>query len=139
MALSALDDSSAEPTATQLADVLGRAAAAWRTLDAWLTGAAGIDRREWNNAGAKYGWSLRAMKGKRVIAYLIPQRGAFLVGLVLGDKALAALADRTLSAASREIIAGAKRYGEGTGFRIPVTAAKDLADIKTLVEIKLAH
>jgi hypothetical protein len=38
-----------------------------------------------------------------------------------------------------EVISSAKKYGEGTGFRLPVATIADLDDIRTLVAIKLAH
>jgi hypothetical protein len=37
------------------------------------------------------------------------------------------------------VISGARKYGEGTGFRLPVTAMGDLEDVRTLVEIKIAY
>jgi len=139
MALSALDDRSAGPTDGDVAAVLGDCFALWQTLRGWLADAAGIDAWQWGFAAAKYGWGLRAKLGKRVIAYLIPQHGGFLVGLVLGDRAVAAVAAASLPQEVRDIIAAAPRYAEGTGFRLPVTSDADLDGLKTLIEIKLAH
>jgi len=138
MALSALDDRSAEPTDAEVAGVLGDSFSLWTSLRDWLV-EAGIDARQWGFTAAKYGWGLRAKRGQRVIAYLIPQHGSFLVGLVLGDRAVAAAAAASLTEPMREIIATAPRYGEGTGFRVPVTQPADLDGVKTLIEIKLAY
>jgi hypothetical protein len=139
MALSSLDDRSREPTDDDVREVLLDAHAVWAELNRWLEAEAGVDRFEWAFAGKKYGWSSRAVRQKRRIAYLIPGHGSFLVGLVLGDRAVAAAREADLSAATRETIDAAPRYGEGTGFRLPVALPADLADVRTLVGIKLRH
>ena len=138
MALSALDDRSVEPADAHVAGVLGDGFSLWTSLRDWLVDA-GIDGWQWGFSGAKYGWGLRAKRRQRVVAYLIPQHGSFLVGLVIGDRAVAAAAAASLSEPMREIIATARRYGEGTGFRVPVTEPADLDGVKTLIEIKLRY
>ncbi len=115
MALSALDDLSAEPSRDQVADVLGPAMQAWSDLEGWLTLSAGIDDWQWGSSGKKHGWGLRARVGNRTVAYLIPQHDSFLVGLVFGGRALQAVRESAVSEAVLELIAGAKTYGEGTG------------------------
>lgn len=139
MALSALDDLSKEPAPDQLAVVLAGGLPRWTMLQSWCAEAGIVDSWEWGSSGKKYGWGLRGKKGKRTILYMIPQHGSFLVGLVLGDRAMEAVRAAVLSSSTRAVILGAKKYGEGTGFRLPVMTAKDLADIHTLVEIKHAH
>lgn len=139
MTLSALDDPSHVPSDELVASVLGKAIKPWAVLSAWLSEEIGIDLFEWATAGKQYGWSLRAKKKKRTIVYLIPQHGSFLIGLVLGDRAVAASHAVPLTASVRETIAGAKKYAEGTGFRLPVATMSDLDDVKTLVTIKNEH
>ncbi len=139
MALSALDDLSIQPTDDQVAEVLGEAAEVWSSLREWLDRDGGIDGWQWGSSGKKYGWGLRAKRGSRTIAYLIPQRDSFLVGLVLGDRAMTAARASRLSAPVEQVITSARRYGEGTGFRLPVAEAADLDDIEALVRIKLEH
>lgn len=139
MSLSALDDLAVEPTDTQLSAVLEGGTEAWMSLAGWLSNAHGVDRWEWFSSGRKYGWALRGRKDKRTIVYMIPQHGSFLVGLVLGDRAMAAVVRASLSAAVRNVISDAKRYGEGTGFRLPVAAIGELEDVKTLIDIKIAY
>lgn len=136
MALSALDDLTAEPTDGQVAAALGPALGAWSELCRWLDRRGLVDSWQWGSSGRKYGWALRAKLGKRTIAYLIPQHGSFLVGLVLSDRALAAARATALSQPVIEVIDAARRYAEGTGFRLPVADTADLADIRRLVEIK---
>ncbi len=138
-ALSALDDLSVQPSHDQVATVLGPSMQAWSDLEGWLNKSAGIDNWAWGSSGKKYGWGLRARTGKRNVAYLIPQHGSFLVGLVLGDRAVQAVRESSVSQAALDLVAGARRYGEGTGFRVPVTSVEDLEDIKILITIKVTH
>ncbi|MCG6962583.1 MAG: DUF3788 domain-containing protein [Acidobacteria bacterium] len=138
MALSALDDLSQQPTGQQVASVLDLALEPWELLRGWLADEAGVDAWEWGSSGKKYGWGLRAKAGKRTVAYLIPQHGSFLVGLVLGDRAVEKARRADLVASVVEVITNAKRYGEGTGFKLPVATPSDLEDIRTLIRIKLA-
>jgi hypothetical protein len=138
MALSALDDLSQQPTDQQVASVLDLALEPWELLRGWLADEAGVDAWEWGSSGKKYGWGLRAKAGKRTVAYLIPQHGSFLVGLVLGDRAVEKARRADLVASVVEVITNAKRYGEGTGFKLPVATPSDLEDIRTLIRIKLA-
>jgi len=137
MALSALDDLSQQPTDEQFSSVLGSAVGAWESLKTWLGASAGVDTWEWGSSGKKYGWGLRAKAGKRTVAYLVPQHDSFLVGLVLGDRAMGKARQATLAPPVVEVVTNAKRYGEGTGFRLPVAVPADLEDIRTLIRIKL--
>lgn len=139
MALSALDDLTVEPTSDQVAAVLMEGVKPWAYLQAWLANTCGIDGWEWFSSGKKYGWALRGKKGKRTIVYMIPQLGSFLVGFVLGDRAMDVVRRTSLSPAVQEVIFSAKKYGEGTGFRLSVATIDDLEDITALIEIKIAH
>ena len=138
MALSPLDDKSVEPIARELAKVLGPSEDQWYDLISRIEASYGPLSESWNFAGAKYGWSLRLRKKKRTILYLIPQNGSFLVGIVLGDRALSLLRRDEISQRTLLLIDEAPRYGEGTGFRIPVTSAADCTDIETVIEAKMS-
>jgi hypothetical protein len=139
MSLSALDDLAVEPTDIQVSAVLEGGMQAWSSLISWLSNAHGVAGWEWFSSGKKYGWALRGKRGKRTIVYMIPQQGSFLVGLVLGDRAMAAVRSASLSAGVRKVVSDAKKYGEGTGFRLPVAAMSELEDVRTLIEIKIAY
>lgn len=138
MALSAFDDKSHCPTPAELARVLGPAAAAWRQLVDETARDHGPLVELWNFAGAKFGWSLRLKQKDRVVLYLTPQAGQFLVGLVLGEKAVAA-AGRDLPPAVLAALDEAPRYAEGRGLRLPVSERHDLPAILRLVAAKLAR
>ena len=138
MALSSLDDKAAEPVAADLVRVLGSSEKVWRELISRIEAARGPLTEDWSFSGAKYGWSLRLKRKKRVVLYLIPQLDAFLVGVVLGDRALSLLRRGDLSPEVLSLIDGAPRYAEGTGFRIPVASAGDIADIEVIIEAKMS-
>lgn len=54
----------------------------------------------------------------------------------LGQRAFGAAERAELSQPVRATIAGARRYAEETGFRLPVTTADDLDDVRRLLRIK---
>jgi hypothetical protein len=139
MALSALDDLAVEPTGDQIVSTLREGMGPWTTLQDWLSESNRVNFWEWYFAGKKYGWTLRGKKGKRTIVYLIPRQGSFLVGLVLGDRAIEVVRRTPLSPDVLGEVLNARRYVEGTGFRLPVSSLEDLEDIKKLVEIKIAN
>jgi hypothetical protein len=87
----------------------------------------------WSISGAKLGWSLRLKQKKRTILHLIPQNDTFLVGIVLGDLALSLLCRDDLSPDVQLLIGEAPRYGEGTGFRIPVSRAANCTDVEIVI------
>ena len=138
MALSSFDDKAVEPTRSDLKRVLGRSEGAWHHLVSRMEAEYGPLTEEWSFSGAKYGWSARLRQKRRTILYLIPQERSFLVGLVLGDRALSLLRRDELTSGVLGIIDEAPRYGEGTGFRIPVTSRADCSAIETIVSAKMA-
>ncbi|MGD2071113.1 MAG: DUF3788 domain-containing protein [Gemmatimonadota bacterium] len=138
MALSALDDKGVTPIPEELTRVLGPAEEAWHHLLSRTRTTYGPLAGEWAFSGAKYGWSLRLRRKKRTVFYLIPQRGTFLVGVVLGDRALGVLRRDDLSPETVALIDEAPRYGEGTGFRVPVASVGDCSDVEVVLEAKMA-
>jgi hypothetical protein len=136
--LSAFGDQTACPTEAELRLVLGRAASPWAELVRHINATYAPVVEQWHFGGAKYGWSLRLGKPDRVILYLIPQPRRFLVGIVLGAKAVAAAQTARLAARVLSSIAEAPRYAEGTGLRLPVSKASDLPSIEKLTALKMA-
>jgi hypothetical protein len=88
MAPSVFDDKAKAPAATDLKKELGGSAGLWIRLIAQVTTGVGPVSEEWNFAGAKHGWSMRLRDKERVVLYMTPQDGCFLVGVVLGEKAV---------------------------------------------------
>jgi hypothetical protein len=138
MALSALGDKTVEPSPSDLKRVLGPTEEVWHHLVSQMEAAYGPLSEEWSFSGAKYGWTSRLRAKKRTVLYLIPQEGAFLVGVVLGDRALTLLRRDDLRTGTLALIDEAPRYGEGTGFRVPVTSVADCTEIETIIEAKMS-
>ncbi len=139
MALSAFDDRDHPPTSHDLHDMLGRTAACWDELRTHLADRFAPLEEVWNFAGVKYGWSLRLKQKKRTILYLTPCRKHFLVGLVLGEKAVRAAQGEVLPESVLRCIEQAPKYAEGRGVRFEIRSKRDLAAIKDLAHIKMAH
>ena len=127
-----------KPTETEVAAALGSTAALWKQLVDWMA-EQGVGESEWNSSGAKYGWALKLKLKKRTIVYLGPCNGCFRVAFVLGDRAVAAARKSDLAKGTLKLLDEAPRYAEGTGVRLMVKAAKDLAAIRKLALIKLAN
>jgi Protein of unknown function (DUF3788) len=129
----------AQPAAEEISVALGPALAPWNQLIAWLTEKHGVAVQEWNSFSPKYGWSLRLKLKKRTIVHLSPCVGCFRVAFILGDRAVAAARQSTLSKSLLKLLDEAPRYPEGTGVRLLVRTAKDLPAIQKLAVVKLAN
>jgi hypothetical protein len=69
---------------------------------------------------------LRVKRKDRTILYLIPGAGAFQAAFVLGDRAVATTQSAALPERIHRLIAEARHYAEGTGFRTDVAGDEDL-------------
>lgn len=139
MALSAFSDKSNAPTRDDLRSVLGAALDPWNTLLSLVAERIGPLSEVWGFTSASTGWGLRVHHGDRVILYMTPQKGQFLVSFVLGETAVTAARVARLSANVRKAIEDAPRYAEGRGFRISVRSSRQLSSLATLAQIKLEN
>lgn len=139
MALSAFDDKSKKPGAGDLEKMLGRSSAHWDALIAHIASEYAPLERMWNFAGARWGWSLRLKQKKRTVLYMTPCKKHFLVGFVLGEKAVKAAHKSALPDPVLALIDGARKYAEGRGVRIEVRNKKDRDSVMKLAEIKMAN
>lgn len=139
MALSCFDDRSSQPGSEDLRRALGEASSLWVSLIDHVKREHPPITEEWAFAGASFGWSLRLIQKKRRVLYLIPQRGAFLVGVVLGEKAVAAAMASRLPKKIKEELQAAKKYAEGRGIRVKVESEDDLGAMKALAALKVEH
>ena len=127
------------PSRVELEQALGASYPVWQQLLAELALELGLKTVEWNTSAPKRGWTLRVKQDDRIIIYLAPLTGSFHACFVLGDRALrAALAGNLPSPVLRQI-RGASKCAVGTGIRIDVREAQDIAAIKKLAEAKLKH
>jgi len=139
MALSAFDDKSKKPGAKDLEEMLGRTRVHWNRLIAQLGSTYPPLDASWNFAGAKWGWSLRLKQKKRTVLYMTPCKAHFLVGVVLGGKAVKVARESDLPQPVLTLIDEAKRYAEGTGIRLPVKNKQDRDSVIKLAAIKMAN
>ena len=96
MALSAFDDKSKKPGTSDLKKTLGRSYTHWNNLMTHIAAEYAPLVEKWSFPGAKWGWSLQLKQKKRTILYLTPGKGYFMVGFVLGEKAVKAAHDSAL-------------------------------------------
>lgn len=127
------------PSDSDLGKALGGAKPLWDQLVAELASEHDATTQEWKSYGAKSGWSLRLMRGKRTIVWLAPSAGSFQVAFIFGEKALTAIRGAAVPARVLRMLDQAPKYPEGTGLRFEIKTAKDIAVVKTLAAIKLQH
>ena len=139
MALSAFDDKSQEPEAEDLRIAMGRSGAHWESLISHIEAEFAPLDKTWNFGGAKWGWTLRLKQKKRTVLYMTPCSKHFLVGFVLGEKAVKAAQATPLSDAILALMDEAPRYAEGRGVLVEVRTKKDLASVKDVAAIKMAN
>ena len=138
MALSAFATDGTPPRPEDLKKTLGKAGALWAGFVGGVEAKVPSLQQRWNYSGAKFGWSLRLMKRNRILVYMTPQDGRFLVGVVLGNKAVEAADHERLSPMARKAIDSAPRYAEGRGIRLTVASRRDLTAALQLVALKAA-
>ena len=139
MALSAFDDKSKKPGKSDLEKTLGRTYTHWNNLMTHIAAEYVPLVEKWSFSGAKWGWSLQLKQKKRTILYLTPGKRYFMVGFVLGEKAVKAAHDSTLPDSILSEIDGARKYAEGRGVRLDIRNKKDLDSVKKLAAIKMAN
>lgn len=128
----------AQPTPAEVSASLGASDNLWQQFVQWVA-KQGAQEEEWKSYSEKYGWSLRLKRKKRTIVYLAPCAGCFRISFLLGDRAVTAAKQSSLSKRTLSAIEKARRYAEGTAVSFVVRQAKDLASARKLVQIKLAN
>jgi hypothetical protein len=139
MALSIFDDKSKQPTEQMLAKAIGKQYQLWADIAEYVMEKYPKAVKEWKYPGAKYGWSFRLKDKKRNIIYMGPREDHIMVAFVFGDKAVAEVEASSLPQSIKNALRNAKKYVEGRGIRLEVRTTADIANIKTLVDIKLAN
>jgi hypothetical protein len=139
MDTSAFMDKTTIPDDASLKDVLGDLSKVWTEIRNYVFDVYPNALEEWSFAGQKYGWSFRIKDKKRAIIYLLPRKEYFLVAFVFGDRPTKDALSSNLSGNVKDIIASARVYAEGRGFRIEVRNEELTNDIKTLIDLKLLY
>jgi hypothetical protein len=136
MPLSSLTDKSHEPTDDAVRGVLGNAYEIWNHLIDLIEERIGPVSRAWGYTSKTTGWGLRLKQKDRIIVYMAPQTGRFLVSFALGEKAMAEAKGAKLSSALLTAIDTAPRYAEGRGVRVEVLRKSQVRDLAALAKIK---
>ena len=139
MALSVFDDKLTPPTEASLKQALGESFAIWNELKKVLAANYPPVSFEWGFTSKSTGWGMRIKQKERVILYMTPCEGYFLASLALGDKAVKAAQESNLPNKVLKIIAGSRRYAEGTGVRLEIRSMSDVPIVEKLAAIKLSH
>jgi hypothetical protein len=139
MALSVFDDKSRKPAKTDLSEALGTTLVLWDDLQARIAARFPSTSPVWAFSGKSTGWGMRLVCQDRIILYMTPRRGFFLVSFVLGERAVKAAQGSNLPAAVLAAIDSAKRYAEGTGVRFEIRDRPDVQSMETIAVLKMAR
>ena len=127
------------PDSHALARALGAAQPLWEELVAHLEATYAPVTPEWKTSRTSPLGFLRLIRKKRTILYLLPRDGYFLTAFVFGEKATAAVRASDLPAVVITELNAARVYAEGRGIRLETRTPQDVATMKKLAAIKLAH
>jgi len=93
--------------------------------------------QEWKMYSKKAGWDLVFKQGKRTLFYFVPCENHFIIAFVLGEKAVNAAMQSSLSAGTKEAISDADVCAMGHSFFVFVKSEQDLEDVFALLKIKV--
>ena len=127
------------PDSHALARALGATQPLWEELVAHLEATYAPVTPEWKTSRTSPLGFLRLIRKKRTILYLLPRDGYFLTAFVFGEKATAAVRASDLPAVVITELNAARVYAEGRGIRLETRTPQDVATMKKLAAIKLAH
>jgi len=127
------------PDESSLLEALSETYLLWIEIRNYVLGKYSKALEDWNYPGPKYGWSFRIKDKKRVLVYMLPRQGYFMIALVFGEKATKAALQSSISIDLKTSIESAKVYAEGRGFRIEVRDLTRIIDIRKLIDIKLEY
>ena len=88
--------------------------------------------------GKKYGWTVRYRKSGKTLCSLFPEKGAFIVLVVLGKKEAGEVISNIdeYGAGLRKLIESTEHLHDGSWLWIRVLTMEDIADIKKLLAVK---
>ena len=127
------------PSAAALGRALGATQPLWDELVAHLEANYAPVTPEWKTARTSPLGFLRLIRKKRTILYLLPRDGYFLTAFVFDEKATAAVRASDLPATVITELNAARVYAEGRGIRLETRTPQDVATMKKLAAIKIAH
>jgi len=127
------------PDDRALGRALGATRPLWDELVAHLEATYAPVTSEWKSSQTSPLGFLRLIRKKRTILYLLPRDGHFLTAFVFGEKATAAVRTGDVPATVVTTLNEARVYAEGRGIRLETRTRQDVATMKNLAAIKMAH
>jgi len=139
MSTSVFDDKSVKPDEKALLKAIGKTAGHWQKIKINLENEYGELIEDWKHYGQKTGWLLKVLRKKRNLFFCIPLKESFRIAFVFGEKAVSAVQSSNLPESIKLELKNARKYAEGRGLRIDVKSARDVENIRKLVEIKIKN
>ena len=136
---SVFNDKNIVPSDMDLKEVLKDTYELWGEIKKYTFSLFPSATEEWKHSGAKFGWGFRISDKKRVLVYLLPRDGFFLVAFVFGQKATDHVLSSDISDNIKAEFSAAKVFAEGRGIRLEVSEKEILKDIKKLILIKITN
>jgi hypothetical protein len=137
MSESIFDNKTIKPSINELNKVLGRSSEYWNDFRRHIEEKYGPLTEDWKFYNQKSGWTLKVLKKKRNLFFMIPVEGFFKITFVFGDKAVSVIEKSDLPKEIINTLKDARKYMEGRGIQIDVKDLQDVKNIKKLVEIKV--
>ena len=132
-------DKNNKPNDDLLLDKIGKSFKYWVEIQKHIKSNYEKVLNEWKFYGLKYGWQLKTLFNKRNLFFLIPSEASFKIIFIFGDKAVEEIKKSNISEELKSTVVGAKKYAEGRGLSIIVKNKEYIADIITLISIKVSH
>lgn len=128
-------DKSETPTTEAMTFYCGDTAALYTELNEWLSVEYGTVQTIVFPYGNNYGWGVSHKKKGKLICNVFPENGAFAVMLRLSDTQFASVYDQ-LEEYAKIYINNKYPCHDGGWIHYRVTDARQLTDIKTMLEVK---
>lgn len=139
MPLSCFTDRNAPPDAAAVREALGKLDSSWRELIRRIEQVCPSLTQTWRFTSKSTGWGMRLMQGDRILVYMTPARGHFLVSFVLGEKAVQAIRRAGVSQRIARVIEESPKYAEGRGVRFKVSSGDEIEGLETIAALKAAN
>ena len=128
-------DKEHQPTAKEVLDVLGAKQALWEGLTQFIADNYPIPG-EWNFGGKNYGWNVWYRKSGKTLVTLYPQQQGFMAQIVLGKDQVEQALNLKLGKNVGTILKETPQLHDGRWLFIKVKTAKDVQDIRQLLQVK---
>jgi len=125
------------PTKNSVSNTLGAAQELWDAIVAALRTEYGVLTAEWKASKSDFGWMCILKRGTRTLVYLTPEKDGVRVGIVLGERAAQEATASSLPDGIKALIAEARPYAEGRGFRFVICSPAEVSIVTKLVALKM--